>query len=174
MTDDVVVKTHETFILPPRVVSHIDVSRLVTEVEWVDNAMISSEARVKTGAAPTAMPALSDELTEFLTQNQLSLAESVDRTNLIKQLRLLKDKAPIIHMTFSAPADHESLAELTKWLRESVHPQALIADGVQPALVAGVYVRTPNHIHDLSLRAVLAGQRGELVKELETLRAGSN
>ena len=174
MSEEVVPKTHENFILPPRVVSHLDVSRLVTEVEWLDNAMISSAARVKTGATEAPMPTFSDELTEFLQQNQLSLTESGDRTNLIKQLRLLKDKAPIIHMTFSAPADHESLAELSKWLRESVHPQALIADGVQPALVAGVYVRTPNHVHDLSLRAVLAGQRGELVKELETLRASSN
>ncbi|MDB5160554.1 MAG: hypothetical protein JWO99_817 [Candidatus Saccharibacteria bacterium] len=171
---DTEVKTHENFVLPSRVVSHVDVSRLVTEIEWVDNAMTTAEVRIKAGGAETAIPALSDGLAEFLSQNQLTLAGSGDRADLIKQLRLLKDKAPIIHMTFASPADHESLAQLTKWVRESLHPQALIADGVQPALVAGVYVRTPNHVHDMSLRAVLAGQRGELVKELETLRASSN
>jgi hypothetical protein len=171
---DAIAKTHETFILPPRVVSHVDVSRLVTEVEWIDNAMTTAAVHAQMGAEQTAPSVMSEQLTEFITQNQLSLADGGDRATVIKELRLLKDKAPIIHMTFSAPADHESLAQLTKWLRESVHPQALIADGVQPALVAGVYVRTPNHVHDLSLRAVLAGQRGELVKELETLRAGSN
>jgi F0F1-type ATP synthase delta subunit len=61
------------------------------------------------------------------------------------------------------------LQELIAWLRSSVHPQAVISVGLQPALVAGVYLRTPNHVHDLSMRAVLKKSRGLLTKELEAL-----
>ena len=55
-------------------------------------------------------------------------------------------------------------------MRGSVHPQAVISVGLQPALIGGVYVRTPNHVMDLSLRARLKGNRELITKELEALR----
>jgi len=164
------VKTHTEFVLPFRVVSRADVSRLVSEVEWVDNELTAAAVRVKTGAEQSVGPAMSDQLNDFLNQNELKLDDSRVRSELIKQLRLLKEHAPIIHMTFAVPADRESLQQLAEYVRTSVHPQAIIAVGLQPALVAGVYLRTPNHVHDLSLRTVLAGRRDSLVKELDALR----
>jgi F0F1-type ATP synthase delta subunit len=89
--------------------------------------------------------------------------------DLIQHLRKLKDSVPIIHMTFATQADRDSLQQLAQWLRTEVHPQAVIGVGLQPALVAGVYVRTPNHIHDLTIRGKLESSRGVLVQELEAL-----
>jgi F0F1-type ATP synthase delta subunit len=76
-------------------------------------------------------------------------------------------------MTFAVEADRESLMQLAQWVRETVHPQAVIAVGLQPGLIAGVYLRTPNHVHDLSLRAALDGGHEILVNDLEALR-GAN
>lgn len=164
------VKTYADFVVPASLVTKLDVSRLVSEVEKVDNEMTGAEVRSKTGAPQTPPPTFSEQLTEFLNQNQLKLEDSQERSHLVKQLRELKDKVPIIHMTFSVTADRDSLQQLAQWLRSSVHPQAVIDVGLQPALVAGVYLRTPNHVHDLSLRAKLDGSRDLLEKELETLR----
>ena len=82
----------------------------------------------------------------------------------------MKDKVPVIHMTFAVQADPTSLQQIVQWLRSSVHPQVVISVGLQPSLVAGVYMRTPNHVRDLSLRTLLTGQHEVLVKELEALR----
>jgi len=164
------VKTHETFILPANVVTKVDVSRLVSEVERVDNIMTASAVRTKIGSEELPVPVMSDQLTDFLSANTLDLQTSKSRSDLIKQLRTLKDKVPVLNMTFSVTADAESLQKLVAWVRESVHPQAIIAVGLQPALVAGVYLRTPNHVHDLSLRHMLDGRHGLLVEELESLR----
>ncbi|MDB5162439.1 MAG: hypothetical protein JWO54_246 [Candidatus Saccharibacteria bacterium] len=164
------IKTHENFTLPASLVTKIDVSRLVSEVERVDNEMTASAVRAKAGSGEQTQPMLSDQLSEFLHQNNLTLENSIERSNLIKELRLLKDKAPVLHMTFSVTADVESLQKLTDWVRTTVHPQAVIAVGLQPALVAGVYLRTPNHVHDLSVRGALQGRHGLLVEELESLR----
>lgn len=162
-----------TFTLPPNVVSKVDLARLVTEIENVDNALTSADIRQKAGSnAHSDHPVLSDQLNDFLKLNKLGLENSNDRTDLIKQMRHLKDKAPLIHMTFAVTADNESLQQLAKWLRESVHPQAVIEVGMQPSLVAGVYVRTPNHVHDFSLRAALDGKHDLLISELEALRGG--
>jgi hypothetical protein len=167
---DTVVRTYADFILPSSIVSKIDVSRLVDEMERVDNDLTAAAVRAKTGSQESTGLVLSEQLTDFLNQNNLKPTTNHERTALIAQLRMLKDKVPVIHMTFAVAADRESLQQLTQWLRSSVHPQAVIAVGLQPALVAGVYLRTPNQVHDLSLRAMLDGNHQVLVKDLEALR----
>jgi F0F1-type ATP synthase delta subunit len=73
-------------------------------------------------------------------------------------------------MTFSTEVDPESMQYLTAWVRRELHPQALISIGLQPSLVAGVYVRTPNHVHDLSVRAFMKDSRRIIVEALDQLK----
>lgn len=165
--------THADFSLPPSVVTRVDVSRLIGEVERVDNELTTASVRAAAGVQGQVTPVLSEQLTTFLTQNKLTLNSSPERTELIKQLGLLKESAPVIHMTFAVEADRESLQQLAQWLRASIHPQSIIAVGLQPSLIAGVYLRTPNHVKDLSLRAMLDGGHAVIVGELEALRGVS-
>jgi hypothetical protein len=167
---EIVAKTYEKYVLPSSVVTKIDILRLVSEAEWVDNEMAAAAVRNKAATAEQTQPVISGQLTEFLSQNQLSIHTNSERSSLLKQLRLLKEKAPVLHMTFAVTADMESLQQLASWVRSSIHPQAVIAVGLQPALVAGVYLRTPNHVLDLSVRGALEGRHGLLVQELESLR----
>jgi hypothetical protein len=167
---ETVSKTAEQYVLPSSVVTKIDVSRLLNEVERVDNDMTAAAVRSKNSQAGQAQPVLSDQLSQFLIENTLCLVESTQRSLLVKQLRKLKDTVPVLHMTFAVTADTESLQKIIAWVRSSVHPQAVLAVGLQPALVAGVYLRTPNHVLDLSVRGALEGRHGLLVSELETLR----
>lgn len=165
------VKSHEEFALPPSVVSRLDVSRLVSELERVDNELTSDSIRHKVNEGhEVSRPMISEQLTDFLSANELNLDDDHQRGQLIKEMRQLKDTAPVIHMTFAVPADRESLAILMNWLRESVHRQAVIAIGLQPSLVAGVYMRTPNHVHDFSMRARLKENHSKLVGMLGELR----
>jgi F0F1-type ATP synthase delta subunit len=161
---------YKNFILPLSVVSKADVSRLVSELERVDNEQTQAAAREKVGVANQAELMVSRQFADFLTQNKLTITTAQERSALLGQLRLLKEHIPIIHMTFAVDADRESLTKLTQWLRGSLSPQAVIEVGLQPALIAGVSVRTPNHIHDLSMRGVIKKNHGVLVKELEALR----
>lgn len=162
--------TYAEFVLPPSVVTKVDVTHLVSEIERVDNELTTAAVRAKTGAGQASQLTLSPQLTEFMNQNKLRPNTSQDRSELIKQMRLMKDNVPTIHMTFAVEADRQSLQQLAAWLRVSVHPQAVIAVGLQPGLIAGVYLRTPNQVKDLSLRAMLKSGRGLLVKDLEALR----
>lgn len=164
--------THADFVLPSNVVSKVDVSHLVNEVERVDGQLIEAAARADAGSGEQPAPQLSQQLTDFLALNNLNLDNSHERSELIKELRLLKDKVPVVHMTFAVEADQDSLRQLTEWLRASVHPQSVIAVGLQPGLVAGVYIRTPNRVHDLSLRAIFNERRHLLVEKLEKLHGG--
>lgn len=157
-------------VVPTNVVSTVDISRLVKEAEYIDSEMTASAARAKTGGEQSTVPTMSDQLHDFLEKNSLSLTDSRQRTQVITLLRQLKDHAPVIHMTFATIADRDSLETLTAWVRESVHPQAVIVTGLQPDLVGGVYLRTPNHVHDLSLRGKLDEGHAVLLNELSELR----
>lgn len=157
--------------LPLSVVTRVDLSRLVSEVEQVDGQLTTIAARAKTGMASPSVPSVSQPLMDFLSLNGLSLNDPLARSESIRQLRLLKDRAPVVHMTFATTADQSSLQELTRWVRVSVHPQAVITIGLQPALVAGVLVRTTNRMYDMSLRGALQGRSGQLAKALGVLRA---
>lgn len=164
-------KKHDEFVLPPTVVSRLDVSRLAGELERIDNELTSEAIRHKSDENyEVSKPLMSDKLNDFLHANELELGNDHLRSELIKQVKLLKDTVPVIHMTFAVPADQESLGTLVGWLRESIHPQAVVAIGLQPSLVAGVYMRTPNHVHDFSLRSKLQGSRSKLVGALEGFR----
>lgn len=158
------------FLLPPSVVSRVDLARMLDDAERVDNTLTTSAVREKAGGNGEVAMTFSEQFAAFLELNQLQFGAAQQRTAIIKQLRLLKDTVPTVHMTFAVEADRESLGQLVSWLRENVHQQTVIAVGLQPALVAGVYLRTPNHVHDLSLKAKLAGSRDLLVKELEAAR----
>lgn len=154
--------------LPPSVVTRADVSRLVSELEHVDDDMNSARLRGQHAVVPNLSPALHD----FVTVNQLSLDDAKNRTEIIAAIRQLKDTAPVIHMTFASPADSESLGQLVHWLRVSVDAGAVIQTSLQPSLIAGVYIRTPNHVHDFSLKGKLQAGHGVLVKRLQELGRG--
>jgi len=156
--------------LPPSVVTKLDVSHLVSELEQIDNQQTADTVREKVGGQAQAGALLSEQLTDFLQQNQLTIGDGLERSELIKRVRTLKENVPIIHLTFAVAADRESLRQLVEWVRSSLHPQAVIDVGMQPALIAGVSVRTPNRVHDLSMRSVLKKNHGLLVKELGALR----
>lgn len=169
MTDNANTQKRAQVVLPRSIISKLDLSRVVGELEQIDNDLTTAAVRQKAGVESNFRPVPSDQLSDFLTANNLVIGDGKQRSQLIAYLRQLKDIAPVVHMTFATVADRESLSELADWARRSVHPLALIVVGLQPDLVGGVYVRTPNHVHDLSVRAQLAGHRDILIKEMEAL-----
>jgi hypothetical protein len=158
-----------TYLLPPALTGRPDISRLMRELEALENDIESQRVR---GAAANGyhLPTFSKSLNDFLEQNKLDVTDDQTRMKLSEDLRHLKDQAPIIHLTFASEADPEFLQQLTSWIRTNIHPSALLSVGLQPSLVGGVYVRTPNHVHDFSLRAHLKSKRQIILDALEAMK----
>lgn len=162
--------SYSEMLLPPTVVTRRDVAQLVLEAEQIDGAMTAADVRRRTSRKRQTRPILSEQFMHFLDANDIKIENSKSRSDLIKQLRSLKESVPVIHMTFAAAPDSDSLQRITAWLRTEIDSQAVIEVGVQPSLIAGVHLRTVNSIHDFSLRGRLQGQRELLVKELKAAR----
>jgi len=164
------VGVYTDFVLPSSIVSKVDVSRLVNEMEALDGRLIEVAARADVGSSEQGDISQSQQLSDFLSANSIDLENSHERSELIRQLRTLKDKVPVVHMTFATETDQESLKEVVEWLRTSVHSQAVVVTSVQPSIIAGAYIRTSNRVHDLSLRAQFKDKRRILIEKLEALR----
>jgi hypothetical protein len=160
----------DTLVFPPALISRADLARLVREIEDIDNDLGAQKARNHaTGKTGYSLPALSHVMNDFVELNKIDIANDQARMHLKEQMKIIKDKAPVMHMTFAVEADPASLQKLTAYLRKEIHPQALLVVGLQPALVGGAYIRTPNHIHDFSVRAKMAEKRGIILQDLEQL-----
>jgi G3E family GTPase len=162
----------QTLAFPPALVGRADLSHLLRELETLDNDLESQKARSRGKTEVYHMPNASQALADFLEINKIDIANDQARMDVRSQLRKLKDHAPVIHMTFASDADPESLGTIVDWIRKELHPQALVSVGLQPSLVGGVYVRTPNHVHDLSVRAHMKDSRQIIVQALDTLAKG--
>jgi len=157
------------YVLPPTLIGHADVARLIREIEAVDGEVQAQKVR---GGREVHLPAVSQSMSDFLELNKLDMTDGRALTALRSWLQQLKDHAPVVHMTFATEADPESLQQVVGWLREQAHPHTLLSVGLQPALVMGAYMRTPNQVHDFTVRALLKDKRDIIVGELERLHAG--
>lgn len=161
--------TAPTITLPPTLIGRVDLSRLVREVESVDNDFEVQKVRDHKAAGSLSIPTMSRSLSDFLQMNKVDITDPQARMALKKQLGLMKDKSPTIRMVFAAEPEPEFLQQLVAWIRQEIHPGALLTVGLQPGIIGGVYMRTPNHVHDFTIRTMLAGKRDIIRAELETV-----
>lgn len=155
--------------LPDDILRKADIARLVREAENIENATVAARVRTNVTEVKKRRSPMSDQLADFLDINQLEVGTARQRSKLVSELRKLKDSAPVVHLTFASVADIESIKKVVAWLRTQVHPQVIVHVGLQPDIIGGVYIRTTNRVHDLSIRAKLSESRGVIKKQLEEL-----
>lgn len=150
--------------LPLMASGPIDIGRLIRELEAVDNALLETELRTK--APATQLPKLGQLMNDTVELNKLDLLQAADRRQLLEFLTLVKDKAPVIHISFSAEPDMAFIEKIMTWLRREIHPVVLLTIGLQPNLGAGCIVRSTNKQFDLSLRQNFIDKRELLMSKL--------
>jgi F0F1-type ATP synthase delta subunit len=150
--------------LPTAVVSPVDLGRLVREMEAIDNGLLQAHLRDKT--ADIKLPKTSKLLEEMVALNKVNLLDDADRTLLTQFLEAVKEKAPTMHISFSADPSPLFVDKLISWLRDQIHPLILMTIGMQPDIGAGCVIRTTNKHFDLSLARHLSEKRAELMKSL--------
>jgi hypothetical protein len=152
------------FALPPSVSGRMQLARLVRELESLENEFETQKAQDR--EAKPRIPAMSQGMADCVELNAVNIMSGQARMQLKKTLNLAKEKAPTIHFTFAVEADPRSIQQLVAYVRKEIHPMALISVGMQPSLVGGAFVRTPNQLHDFSLRALLKGKRNVITDAL--------
>ncbi len=158
--------------LPISVASPVDLGRLIREAEALDNNL--SQDALRSGEEATSLPKMSQLLSQTVELNKLDMLVADDRKLLQQFLISIRDRAPRMHMSFSADPSPQFIAKLTAWIRENIHPLVLITLGLQPNIGAGAIVRTTNKYFDLSIGKSFKNNREMLMKQLRESVAEEN
>jgi hypothetical protein len=153
-----------TFTLPVLVASPVDLGRLIRELEMIDNSLL--QLGLRSGGEPVEMPGTSHLMEQTIQLNRLNLLHAADRATLQQCLTMVREKAPVIHVSFSADPNTAFIEQLMVWLRREIHPLLLLTVGLQPNIGAGCIVRTTNQHFDFSLRQNFAKKRDLLLSQL--------
>ena len=150
--------------LPVLVTSPLDVARLVRELEAIDEALLQLDLRQP--GAEVKMPKTSRLMDQVILLNELNLLHPEDRLLLQQFLRAVKERAPVVHMSFNADPPVAFMEKLVAWLRREINPLVLVTVGLQPNMGAGCMLRTTNRQFDFSLRQTFLKNRELLISKL--------
>lgn len=159
--------TSEQIVLPERLVSSVDLSRLIRELESVDESL--RQADLRKPAEEVKLDRLSATLEEIAGANHVTLTDGAQRTQFLTLLHGFKDHAPRIHMSLATEPSAKFTRKIIIWLRANIHPLILLEVGLQPTLAAGCMVRTNNKLFDMSLRHRFTENRGMLMQKIEEI-----
>lgn len=149
--------------LPVMVSGPVEVGRLVREIGDINEALL--QLGLREGGSKTKMPQTSRLMDQTIEINNLNLLHQDDRKALEAYLVAIREKSPVVHMSFSADPSADFIEKLMSWLRQEIHPEILLTIGLQPNLGAGSILRTTNKYFDLSLRKDFDNKR-QLLKDM--------
>lgn len=156
-------------VLTSLIVSPGDLKRVRRELETVDEFL--RQANLRQGGRTVQLPPTSRMLQTLVEDNKLNLLKVTDRERLKKYLTLLIGKAPVLHMSFASEPSAAFMSKIVVWIRDSIHPQAVINIGLQPSITAGCVLRTANKQFDFSLRQSFEDKRSLLAEALKSEEA---
>jgi hypothetical protein len=152
------------YTLSPSITTPLDIGVLTGELEKLEDTLL--RLKVRQPGQPITLPPISRRMAELTQHNKLNLLHPGDRFALKGFLAEIKQKAPLMHISFSTEPTEAFLATLTAWLRHEINPRVLFTIGLQPAIGAGCMVRTTNKYFDMSLRQTFVSRRQLLLEQL--------
>lgn len=162
-------KATDQIVLPEQLTSSVDLSRLIRELEALDESL--RQAQLRKPGTPTKLAKTSATLEDLARQNDIALTDQKQREQLIKLLDAFLQHAPRVHMSLAAEPSGAFVRKVVVWMRANLHPLILLEVGLQPTLAAGCMVRTENRMFDMSLRHRFTENRHMLVEKIREMNA---
>jgi len=137
--------------LPARLVTRRDVLKAARELESLRDQLISS----KISGKEVNHDRLTERLQSLLDANGVAQLTEKNVTNIKQKLEKMVDKLPVLRFAFAGEPDADFLKQLVIWIRDEIHPAALVIYTVQPHLAGGFILTTDRRRYDMSWRAEL-------------------
>jgi len=136
------------------------------------NVLRDAGVRARTsGNADTAEPLhASALLTGVLQGNGLSANDHASLEALSKGLKLIRDKAPVAHLTLAALPNRSLKRQLTEWFRKEVSPYMLLTFAVRTDIGGGAVLRVGSRVYDFSFRQQIVSNKHRIAEIFENVR----
>lgn len=157
-------QTTTPFQLPSDLIGSVDLSRLIRELEELNDFMY--QAQIRKPGTSMKLPRCSQILEKLATDNRYSLLDENHRTKLLNSLQVIEAHAPLVHISFAVDPSMSFMKKMVVWVRENIDRYGLVEIGLQPTIAVGCAVRTDNKIFDMSLRNKFREHRQDLINKI--------
>ena len=136
------------------------------------NTLRDAGVRARTAGADGDLPAphLSALMTGVLHDNNLKLDDPKSYEKLSTGLRVIRDKAPVAHVTLAALPNRALKRQLVEWFRAEVNPYMLLTFVVRADIGGGVVLRVGSRIYDFSFRQRIMGNKHRISEIYDHVR----
>lgn len=155
------------FKLPVGIVSSTDLRRVTRQLEAADDFIYQDSLRPH--AAPVPPPKITKLLADLLELNGTRLQDQPGRKQTLAALKLVDEKAPVMHINFAVEANPNFVEKIVLWARQNIDSHAMINIGFQPSVVIGCSVRTTNKVFDMSLSNRFTNSKHILNEKLQQM-----
>lgn len=149
--------------LTEEVITTLDLSRVIRELEKLDDFLHQSGLRGKT----ENLPKITESLRAISQANKVSLTNSEQRKHLLSLLNELKAASKKVHISFAVEPSPAVIKKIAVWMRQNIDKQLILDVGIQPTISVGCVVRTKNKVFDMSLRNRFSESKKILAASME-------
>ena len=127
-------------VLPPAIYSQARLEAVISELEDYSLALHAQHQDFEPS-----------QLLESLLTSSSAKGDKKAVDDLIEDLKALQPKLEVVHLTLPSRPSFAQQQKLAEWFRTQIKADLLLSFHVDITLLAGLTVRTPNHLHDLSI-----------------------
>ena len=158
------------YTLPVSLVSKADLMHLIQEIGSLDDQCSQQEAQQRAQGSRTQVNVpISGRLRQITDDLDLNIATRSGRLNAKETIAGYLKEAPLFHISFASEPPVEQLQRVVEWLRQNIHGLAVVRTVIQPAIIAGCIVRSPNKVFDFTVREAFSAAAPKLLKEVRSL-----
>lgn len=165
MTPEVTDK--KEFALPLSILGAAELNRIYRELELLDDFL--RQDTVRSPGQQLKMPSTTRVMDEFCRTNEVNMLDEAEREAVKIFLKKMKKSAPVVHISFAVEASPAFITKILRWIRENIHPHALLQVGMTPSIVGGCIVRTTNQVFNFGLKQKFDEHKSLLQEQIRTL-----
>src|SRR4051812_6316857 len=113
-------KTTNKFVLPEQLITSVDLSRIIRELEALDESL--RQAEIRKPGTPTKLSRSSLTLEDLARLNNISLMDKAQREQLLNYLKSFLKTATVIHMSLATEPSGAFTKKIVVWMRANIHP----------------------------------------------------
>ncbi len=154
-------KTAEALRLPVDLYSVDQLSAIMLELHDYSSILRNQAIKIKAtnSQLPADMPHISALLLGVFHGAGMTPGNQAKAESLLHALELIRNKAPIVHVTLPALPNRTFKRQLTVWFRSEVHPHTFLTFVTRTDMGGGIILQTGSGVYDFSFRRQLLGNK---------------
>lgn len=156
--------------LPLDLYSPEQLSAVIIELRAYTSTLRDANVRAKMNHGIVAAPHASALLLGVFHESGTSTTDQPGLEKLLKQMEVIRDKAPAVHLMMAALPNRDLKRKLTEWFRSEIHPYLLLTFATRTDIGGGFILQAGSRVHNYSFREQILSHKHRISEMYNSVR----